>query len=215
MTRTTGMNGVEVGRTLDRLATEIVEQLGVPTDYSLVGIVTGGRPIAERLANRIERSTGMRPATGTVDITLYRDDLYTGLEKPVLGETKLPQKLTGQDIVLVDDVLFTGRTVRAALDVLNDYGRPRSVKLAVLVDRGHRELPIAADFAGRTILTEKTDMVKVHIADDDTGEESFVEADDDVFWAYDRATDRFYQCRLSGRKLRKGNRKDKGKRKGT
>jgi len=171
MTRTTGMNGVEVGRTLDRLATEIVEQLGVPTDYSLVGIVTGGRPIAERLANRIERSTGMRPDTGTVDITLYRDDLYTGLEKPVLGETKLPAKLTGQDIVLVDDVLFTGRTVRAALDVLNDYGRPRSVKLAVLVDRGHRELPIAADFAGRTILTEKSDMVKVLIADDDSGED--------------------------------------------
>lgn len=171
MTRTTGMNGVEVGRTLDRLATQIVEQLGVPTDYSLVGIITGGRPIAERLANRIECSTGMRPAIGTVDITLYRDDLYTGLEKPVLGETKLPPKLTGQDIVLVDDVLFTGRTVRAALDVLNDYGRPRSVKLAVLVDRGHRELPIAADFAGRTILTDKSDMVKVLIAEDDAGED--------------------------------------------
>ena len=106
MTRTTGMNGVEVGRTLDRLATQMIEQLGVPTDYSLVGIVTGGRPIAERLANRIEKSTGVRPATGTVDITLYRDDLYTGLEKPVLGETKLPFKLTGQDIVLVDDVLL-------------------------------------------------------------------------------------------------------------
>lgn len=171
MTRTTGMNGVEVGRTLDRLATEIVEQLGVPTDYSLIGIVTGGRPIAERLANRIERSTGMRPDMGTLDITLYRDDLYTGLEKPVLGETKLPPKLTGQDIVLVDDVLFTGRTVRAALDVLHDYGRPRSVKLAVLVDRGHRELPIAADFVGRIILTEKSDMVKVLIADDDCGED--------------------------------------------
>ena len=144
MTRTTGMNAIEVGRTLDRLATEIIELLGVPSDYSLVGIVTGGHPVSERLADRIEVATGVRPATGTVDITLYRDDLYTGLEKPVLGETRLPFDLTGQDIVLVDDVLFTGRTVRAALDVLHDYGRPRSVKLAVLVDRGHRELPISA-----------------------------------------------------------------------
>ncbi len=169
MTRTTGMNGVEVGRTLDRLATEMIEQLGVPTDYSLVGIVTGGRPIADRLANRIEKSTGVRPATGSVDITLYRDDLYTGLEKPVLGETLLPFELTGQDIVLVDDVLFTGRTVRAALDVLNDYGRPRSVKLAVLVDRGHRELPISADFVGRTLLTEKSDKVDVQVVEDESG----------------------------------------------
>jgi pyrimidine operon attenuation protein/uracil phosphoribosyltransferase len=174
MTRTTGMNGVEVGRTLDRLATEMIELLGVFTDYSLVGIVTGGRPIAERLANRIEQSTGVRPQTGTVDITLYRDDLYTGLEKPVLGETKLPFTLTGQDIVLVDDVLFTGRTVRAALDVLNDYGRPRSVKLAVLVDRGHRELPIAADFTGRNILTEKSDRVIVTLAEDESGSDSVV-----------------------------------------
>ena len=174
MTRTTGMNGVEVGRTLDRLATEMIEQLGVPTDYSLVGIVTGGRPIAERLADRIERSTGVRPQTGSVDITLYRDDLYTGLEKPVLGETTLPFALTGQDIVLVDDVLFTGRTVRAALDVLNDYGRPRSVKLAVLVDRGHRELPIAADFAGRTIITAKNDKVVVEFANDESGKDAVV-----------------------------------------
>jgi len=174
MTRTTGMNGVEVVRTLDRLATEMIEQLGVPTDYSLVGIVTGGRPIAERLANRIERSTGVRPATGSVDITLYRDDLYTGLEKPVLGETVLPFELTGQDIVLVDDVLFTGRTVRAALDVLNDYGRPRTVKLAVLVDRGHRELPISADFVGRTILTQKSDKVEVAVVDDESGSDHVV-----------------------------------------
>lgn len=169
MKRTTGMNGVEVGRTLDRLATEMVEELGVPTDYALVGIVTGGHPIAERLADRIEASTGVRPQTGTVDITLYRDDLYTGLEKPVLGETVLPFTLTGQDIVLVDDVLFTGRTVRAALDVLNDYGRPRSVKLAVLIDRGHRELPIAADFVGRVMLTSKADKVTVALTPDDSG----------------------------------------------
>ena len=172
MKRTTGMNGVEVGRTLDRLATEMVEELGVPTDYALVGIVTGGHPIAERLADRIEASTGVRPQTGTVDITLYRDDLYTGLERPVLGETVLPFALTGQDIVLVDDVLFTGRTVRAALDVLNDYGRPRSVKLAVLIDRGHRELPIAADFVGRVMVTSKDDKVTVMLTPDDSGNDT-------------------------------------------
>lgn len=172
MKRTTGMNGVEVGRTLDRLATEMIEELGVPTDYALVGIVTGGHPIAERLADRIEASTGVRPQTGTVDITLYRDDLYTGLERPVLGETVLPFALTGQDIVLVDDVLFTGRTVRAALDVLNDYGRPRSVKLAVLIDRGHRELPIAADFVGRVMVTAKDDKVTVMLTPDDSGNDT-------------------------------------------
>jgi len=166
MVRTTGMNGVEVGRTLDRLAHEMIEQLGVPTDYSLVGIVTGGRPIAERIADRIESTTGLRPKTGSVDITLYRDDLYTGLEKPVLGETRLPFELTGQDIVLVDDVLFTGRTVRAALDVIMDYGRPRAVKLAVLIDRGHRELPISADFTGRYMQTFKSDKVNVELSDD-------------------------------------------------
>ncbi len=174
MVHTTGMKGVEVGRTLDRLAHEMIEQLGVPTDYSLVGIVTGGRPIAERLADRIEASTGLRPKTGSVDITLYRDDLYTGLEKPVLGETRLPFDLTGQDIVLVDDVLFTGRTVRAALDVIMDYGRPRAVKLAVLIDRGHRELPISADFTGRNLQTVKSDKVNVQLSDDNPDDDRVV-----------------------------------------
>jgi pyrimidine operon attenuation protein/uracil phosphoribosyltransferase len=166
MVFTAGLNEVELRRTLDRLAHEIIEYFGVSTDYVLVGIITGGRPLSERLANRIEVATGVRPQTGTVDITLYRDDLYTGLEKPVLGETRLPIEFTGKGIVLVDDVLFTGRTVRAALDVIMDYGRPRSVKLAVLVDRGHRELPIAADFVGRTIVTNLNDKVEVHLTEE-------------------------------------------------
>ena len=159
------MNGVEVGRTLDRLAHEIVEQFGVPTDYALVGIFTGGHHLAGRLAKRVEAITSVRPDTGSVDITLYRDDLYTGLEKPVLGETKLPFALTGMGVVLVDDVLFTGRTVRAAMDAIMDYGRPRWMKLAVLVDRGHRELPISADFVGRVVPTELRDKVEVDLTE--------------------------------------------------
>lgn len=165
MMGTTHMSEIEVGRTLDRIAHEIVEQLGDPQDLALIGIITGGQFLAERLADRISSIAGHRPRTGTVDITLYRDDLYTGLEKPVLGETKLDFKVTGTGIVLVDDVLFTGRTVRAAIDVLMDYGRPRFIRLAVLIDRGHRELPIAADFVGRQVQTSVLDKVWVDLTE--------------------------------------------------
>jgi pyrimidine operon attenuation protein/uracil phosphoribosyltransferase len=143
---------MELRRTIARMASEIVERLGDPRQLVLVGIVTGGRHLALRLADAIASLEGVRPATGYVDITLYRDDLYTGLEKAQLGDTRLPDSdLSGRGVVLVDDVLFTGRTVRAALDELMDYGRPRFIKLVVLVDRGHRELPIAADVVGKTI----------------------------------------------------------------
>ena len=159
------MSSVEVDRTIARLAHEIVERAGDPRHFTLVGVITGGLPLATRLADGIEAAAGARPQVGHVDITLYRDDLYTGLEKPVLGETRLPINLGGQGIVLVDDVLFTGRTVRAALGEIMDYGRPRWVKLAVLVDRGHRELPIAPDFVGRTVLTGRGDKVEVNLSD--------------------------------------------------
>ena len=165
MSTTTPMTGVNVGRSLDRLAHEIIEQQGTPGDWALVGIVTGGQYLALRLADRIEAISGARPKTGMVDITLYRDDLYTGLEKPVLGDTQLPFKLSGTGVVLVDDVLFTGRTVRAAMDAGMDYGRPRFIKLAVLVDRGHRELPISADFVGRTLPTVLSDRVRVDLVE--------------------------------------------------
>jgi len=157
------MSAVEVDRTVARLAHEIVERAGDPRGFALVGVITGGLPLAERLADGIEQAAGSRPEVGHVDITLYRDDLYTGLEKPVLGETRLPMDLAGRGIVLVDDVLFTGRTVRAALGEIMDYGRPRWVKLAVLVDRGHRELPIAPDFVGRTVVTQRADKVVVEL----------------------------------------------------
>jgi len=143
------------------LATTLLKTVG--PDFALVGIYTGGVYLAKRLAKFIEVETGTRPPEGTMDITLYRDDLYTGLEKPVLGETHLGFDVTGRGIVLVDDVLFTGRTVRAALNQLLDYGRPEWVRLLVLIDRGHRELPIGADFVGVTIETNKTDRVGVRL----------------------------------------------------
>lgn len=155
-----------VSRCLRRMASEILDATEGDESIALVGIRSGGVPIAERLATLMEAAEGRRPEVGKVDITLYRDDLYTGLEKPTLGVTELPFDLEGTGIVLVDDVLFTGRTVRAALDVVHDYGRPRWIRLAVLVDRGHRELPIQADVVGRRIETEIEDQVVVEVTDD-------------------------------------------------
>ncbi|MFN7145173.1 MAG: bifunctional pyr operon transcriptional regulator/uracil phosphoribosyltransferase PyrR [Myxococcota bacterium] len=136
------------------------EMAGVPR-WALVGIRAGGVPLADAIADQVAARTGKRPLRGDVDITLYRDDLYTGLEKPVLGDTDLPFEVSGCGIVLVDDVLFTGRTVRAAMGEVWDFGRPAFIRLAVLVDRGHRELPIAPDFVGVTISTALTDKVVV------------------------------------------------------
>ncbi len=168
------MSGRDLDRCLTRLANEITEHLGDPSGFALVGIVTGGALLADRLADAIQTAEGQRPAVGSLDITLYRDDLYTGLEKPTLGETRIPFELTGKRVVLVDDVLFTGRTVRAALDEIMDYGRPARVQLAVLVDRGHRELPIAADFVGRRITTDKRDRVVVQLRGDGSDREGIV-----------------------------------------
>ena len=161
------MGAMELRRTVARMASELVERLGDPRKLVLVGIVTGGRHLAHRLADAILALEGVRPPTGYVDITLYRDDLYTGLEKAELGDTRLPvEDLEGRGVVLVDDVLFTGRTVRAALDELMDYGRPRFIKLAVLIDRGHRELPIAADVVGKVLPTQRGDRVVVALTED-------------------------------------------------
>lgn len=160
------MSAQDLHRSVTRLASEISERLGDPDGFVLVGIVTGGGHLAHRLADAIAHAEGKRPRVGTLDITLYRDDLYTGLERPTLGETAIPFEISGRTVVLVDDVLFTGRTVRAALDEIMDYGRPARVQLAVLVDRGHRELPIAADYVGREIGTGKRDRVVVHLVED-------------------------------------------------
>lgn len=157
------MSAAELSEELSSLADDLTDRLG--DSFAMIGVFTGGAYLAARLAALIEARTGRAVPLGTMDITLYRDDLYTGLEKPVLGETDIPFDITGQHIVLVDDVLFTGRTVRAALNQLMDYGRPSSVKLLVLIDRGHRELPIAPDFSGAVVETGKLDRVRVSLVE--------------------------------------------------
>jgi pyrimidine operon attenuation protein/uracil phosphoribosyltransferase len=152
-----------MARMLRRIASEIVERNDGAKHIALVGIRTGGLHVAERLVSLIEDIEDHRAPLGAVDITLYRDDVFIGLPRPEVGPTELPFELEGLNIVLVDDVLFTGRTVRAALDALMDYGRPAQVQLAVLVDRGMRELPIAADYVGIGIETCMDDSVRVFL----------------------------------------------------
>lgn len=153
---------------IDRLAAGLCERLaGCHVPVALVGIRTGGVELADRLRGRIVAAGLPGPARGDIDITLYRDDLYTGLEKPLLGDTDLPFEVSGCGVVLVDDVLFTGRTVRAALGELHDFGRPAWIRLCVLVDRGHRELPIQPDFVGMTMETQLRDRVTVDWARDE------------------------------------------------
>jgi pyrimidine operon attenuation protein/uracil phosphoribosyltransferase len=157
----------EVGRAVDRMAHELLEKTGGGTDVVLLGIPTRGTTLAARLAARIEAFEGVAVPQGSLDITLYRDDLR--LKSPrALEETDVPAGgIDGKLVVLVDDVLFSGRTVRAALDALADLGRPRAVQLAVLVDRGHRELPIRADYVGKNIPTSLREAVHVQLAEYD------------------------------------------------
>ena len=146
----------------------------------LVGIRTRGVPLAERLAAEIEATEGAKVPIGILDITLYRDDLSTIAPQPVVKETRLPGTIDGQTVVLCDDVLFTGRTIRAALDALVDYGRPRAVRLAVLVDRGGRELPVQADVVGTEIRVAADELVEVRFQDTDDAEEVLIMIPDSV-----------------------------------
>ena len=164
MTERVIMDHLAVSRAIRRIASEIAEESGGAGDLALVGIHTGGVPLCRRIGAALARQEGVEPPIGEMDITLYRDDIYTGLERPEVGPTHLPFDVNGARIVLVDDVLFTGRTVRAALDQLWDFGRPRSIWLAVLIDRGHRELPIAAQYIGRKVDTALEDRVEVALA---------------------------------------------------
>lgn len=151
----------QMGHIVRRMADELIEQNHDIEQLLLVGIRTRGVPLAERLAAEIERMEGRRPPLGVLDITLYRDDLSTIAPQPVVKETNFPVPIHHRIVVLCDDVLFTGRTVRAALDELNDYGRPQAVRLAVLIDRGHRELPIQPDVVGKDLPTSRSEVVKV------------------------------------------------------
>ena len=161
------LNEDDLQRTLRRIAHEIVESHPDISALALVGIYTRGVTIAQRLRALIEQFAGAAPATGALDITLYRDDLTTVGPQPVLKGTDIPTSIDGRTVVLVDDVLFTGRTVRAALDELIDFGRPARIELAVLVDRGHRELPIHADYAGKTLTTTREEVVQVRLKEED------------------------------------------------
>lgn len=174
------MDEEQIDRALSRIAHEIVERNGGAEGIALIGIRTRGVPLASRLADRIEEFEGVRVPTGSVDVTLYRDDFSQIAANPVVQETELPFALDGHSVVLVDDVLFTGRTVRAAMDALMDFGRPRSIQLAVLIDRGHRELPIRADYVGKNVPTSHRELIEVSCAEtDDEDRVTIAEAEDD------------------------------------
>ena len=157
-----------ISRALSRIAHEILERNGGSGGLVLVGIYRRGVPLANRLAERLAEFEGVAVAVGSLDINLYRDDLRERKSPRVrIHRTNLPISIQGQRVVLVDDVLYTGRTVRAALDALNDYGRPTQVQLAVVIDRGHRELPIRADYVGRNIPTARSEIVAVRLIEND------------------------------------------------
>src|SRR5437868_4802364 len=161
------LEGPDIHRALTRIAHEILERTKGARDVVLIGIPTRGATLAHRLAERIELFEGVRLPVGSIDITMYRDDLRLKPARP-LGRTDLPAEgIDGKIVVLVDDVLYSGRSVRAALDALNDLGRPKAVQLAVLVDRGHRELPIRADYVGKNLPTAQSAKVKVFLKETD------------------------------------------------
>ncbi len=159
------MDSGGIQRALDRMAIQLVELNEGTENLALVGIHRAGVPLAQRLADRIKRAEGVDVPIGMIDITLYRDDVFIGLPQPVVGRTELDFDVTNCTLVLIDDVLYTGRTVRAALDAVMDFGRPDSIRLAVLVDRGHRELPIAADVVGATVKTSKVETVEIELTE--------------------------------------------------
>jgi len=165
------MDAATIDRALSRMAHEILEKNKTTEDLRLVGIQTRGVPLARRLAAKLFGIEGTAPPVGILDINLYRDDLDEIQDHPVLRKTEIPFDVRGSRIVLVDDVLYTGRTIRAALDGLVDLGRPRHIQLAVLVDRGHRELPIRADFVGKNLPTARTEQVEVRLEETDGADE--------------------------------------------
>ena len=171
------MDADRIGRTLTRIAHEIVERNKGIEDLALIGIRRRGVPIARRIARSLREITGDELPTGALDITLYRDDLMRHAvgPQPVVRRTEIPFSIDDRRILLVDDVLYTGRTIRAALDALIDFGRPRSIQLIVLVDRGHRELPIKADYVGKNLPTAPGESVQVRLQEIDGQDEVLLE----------------------------------------
>jgi len=171
------MDADRIGRTLTRIAHEIVERNKGTDDLALVGIRTRGVPIARRIARTLREITGQDVPTGALDITLYRDDLMRHAvgPQPVVRKTEIQFSIDDRKILLVDDVLYTGRTTRAALDALIDYGRPKAIQLIVLVDRGHRELPIKADYVGKNLPTSPEESVQVRLQEIDGQDEVVLE----------------------------------------
>ena len=163
----------EIRRAVTRIAHEVLEKNKGAEGLALVGIAARGDDLARRLASEIARIEGAKVPVGVLDITFYRDDIGMRAEAPEVHETRIDFDITGKMVVLVDDVLFTGRTIRAALDALVDFGRPEAIQLAVLVDRGHRELPIRADYVGKNVPTRKDEEVQVRLAETD-GEDAVV-----------------------------------------
>ncbi len=167
------LDSADIERALKRIAHEIAERNKGTQSVAIVGIRTRGVPLAQRIAAHLEQIEGARPLEGALDIALHRDDYHLRGAAPKTSQ--IPFDVSGKIVVLVDDVLFTGRTIRAALDALSGFGRPAGVQLAVLVDRGHRELPIRADYVGKNIPTEKSQTVKVHLSETDDKDEVIIQ----------------------------------------
>jgi pyrimidine operon attenuation protein / uracil phosphoribosyltransferase len=174
------INGERMGRTLARIAHEIVERNRGADELAFVGIRARGVPLARRLASLVQQITGEVTPVGVLDITLYRDDLmrHTVGPQPLVRLTDIPFSIDDRTILLVDDVLYTGRTIRAALDALIDFGRPKAIQLVVMVDRGHRELPIKADYVGKNLPTARREIVNVRLEEIDGRDEVTVEEAD-------------------------------------
>ncbi len=168
------MDSETVSRTISRISNQILERNKGAADIVVIGIRTRGIHIAERIVERIEKLEGIRPPLGTLDITLYRDDFRRKSEWPKVQKTHIPFSVEDKNVILVDDVIYTGRTTRAAIEAIMDYGRPASIQLVAFVDRGHRELPIQADYVGSKIVTLQSETVEVHLEETDGKDEVVV-----------------------------------------
>lgn len=170
------VDATSLNRMVTRISHEIVEKVGELETFVLIGIWTRGVHLARRIAETILRVTSAEVPVGTLDISFYRDDVYGKVDQPIVKSTDIPFDVNDKTVVIIDDVLFTGRTIRAAMDAIMDYGRPRRIMLAVLIDRGHRELPIRADIVGKNIPTRADEMVKVHMKEIDGNDEAVLSA---------------------------------------